>query len=395
MQYKYHLTIQDSLKPIYDSIQKLRRSKSLNCRIFLIEGKSMAREKAFGAIQRFANEFPQSILLIRLNEHTIKLNNGFNLHFIKLLTQEINRKINMSEEIHEIVKVYLNPFQIEEEIKKTGFHWHFQYEKEQKIKKKMYHDEDIERNYWQCLNQLEQKNWKLILLFSSINELSENAQQFIIKFLERNKNSILLFGGIDQISLYKFLNKAGIPDFYNVSCIGFNKDKKKENKEVSSIAEVIYNAFSKSFQHFNYLKFELHAELEGKNLPGLAANKFDVCLLGHLQMRHDYPANPIRNNYDCAFLIKVFKHSVESKQIITDLCDAAFESMQGMEIEKDRWFEPWDTFLFLFTPSVSDAILKSYRHQPYRNVFLLLPNGKFKNLSPHKWMDVVLNEVSW
>ena len=153
------------------------------------------------------------------------------------------------------------------------------------------------------------------------------------------------------------------------------------------------NAFSLAPQYFRYFKFEQQAQIEGKLLPGLAGKNFDLAILGHLQMRHDYP-RPICVNYDCAILIGVYKKPLEHEETLMDLCHAAYEPREGIEIENWR-FEPWDTYLFLSFPDISTSILKSYKHQPYRNVFLLLPDGGFQNLSPHKWMsDTILKDVS-
>ena len=384
-----------NLTSLFESIQNLRESKPLKYRIYLVEGKPMRREKVFGPVQRAANESPQDTLLIRLYEYVTRLKVGFNAHFMKLLAQEINRKGMVYKEIYEITKTYLNPFEIEEETKKIGLSWYIQIGKEQKLTKKTLYEEDIEQDYWQCLNQLERKGWKLILLVSSIQGFSETAQQFIIKFLESYKSSILLFGGLERLSLSKFLEETGISDFYSFCYLDFEEYKEKGDEEAMIIAEAIVNAFSKAPQYFRYFKFEQQAQIEGKLLPGLAAHKFDLAILGHLQMRHDYPPRPICTNYDCVILISLLKESVEYEEILLDLCHAAYEIREGIEIERGRWFEPWDTYLFLSVPSVSDSVLKSYRHQPYRNVFLLLRDGTFRNLSPHKWMDgAVLKEIS-
>ena len=50
--------------------------------------------------------------------------------------------------------------------------------------------------------------------------------------------------------------------------------------------------------------------------------------------------------------------------------------------------------MFLAVPGISKVILDKYEHLPYRNLFILLPDGIFYNLSAHKWVNHILNNIS-
>ena len=382
------------LKSLLESIQDLSENKPLEYRIYLVAGKPMGLEKVFGPVQRAANTSPNNTLLIRLDQCVTELKAGFHAHFMKLLAQEISRKELAHKDISKIVKTYLNPFEIVEETKQIGISQYLQIGKQQKLTKRTVYDEDIEQDYWQCLKHLEQKEWKLILIFTSIQGFSETAQQFAIKFLDRYTGSILLFGGPDRDSLSSVLMATGISEYYPCYHLDIKQSKINSRGEIMTIAKAILSAFAKAPQYFRYFKFELQAQVEGKDLPGRAAYKFDLAILGHLQMRHDHPT-PICTNYDCAILIAQLKEPVEHEAVLYDLCNAAYELREGINIERGRRFEPWDTYLFLCVPKVLDDVLESYEHQGYRNVFLLLPDGRYFNQSPHKWMnDAVLEEIS-
>ena len=354
----------------------------------------MALEKVFGPVQQAAKKSPNSTLLIRLNQCVTEMKAGFHAHFMKLLAQEITRKELAHKDISKIVKDYLNPFEIVEETNRIGFEKIVQFGKQQKRERKTVFAEDIERHYWQCLNHLAQTEWKLILIFTSIQGFSETAQQFAIKFLEGYKGTILLFGGPDRGSLSSVLTETGISDYYPCCYLDIKPSKINSRGEKMTIAEAILSSLAKAPQYFRYFKFELQAQVEGKDLPGRAARKFDLAVLGHLEMRDDYPKR-ICTNYDCAILIAQLKEPVERAAVLYDLCNAAYELREGMNIEGGRRFEPWDTYLFLRVPSVLDSVVESYEHQGYMNVFLLLPDGRYHNLSPHKWMDdAVLEDIS-
>lgn len=382
-----------NLTSFVNSVQNLKENRVSKPTIYLVQGKPMGCQKMLAAVERTIKKMAQDMLLVRLDEHITRLELGFHAHFNKLLAQEINIKRKMSKEIREIVKEYLSPFEIEEKTRTIGFIKFVQLGKQQKLRKKTVYEEELEQDCWQCLNDLRQRGCKLVLLISSVEGFSKTASRFLTKFLGDYPSSVLLLGG-SKPSLSTFLEETGISDYYDFSYLNAGEREEKEDEKVMYVAKAVLDAFSRAHQHFRYFKFEQHGQVEAKLLPGLAASRFKLAILAHLQMRHDHPAKLICTNYDCAILISILKKPVESEKALLDLCHAAYDIREGIQSEKDNWFEPWDTYIFVLVPSVSDFALESYRHLDYRNVFLLLPDGTFQNLSPHKWMDGILKEVS-
>lgn len=111
-------------------------------------------------------------------------------------------------------------------------------------------------------------------------------------------------------------------------------------------------------------------------------------------MREDYP-RLIRTDYNCAVIIKVLNDPVTDMSTVSTLTNAASRILiNGVSTKKCVRFDPWDSFIFLATPRISKVILDKYEHLPYRNLFILLPDGIFHNLSPHNWMNHILNNIS-
>ncbi len=111
-------------------------------------------------------------------------------------------------------------------------------------------------------------------------------------------------------------------------------------------------------------------------------------------MRDDYP-RLIRTDYDCAVIIKVLDGPVTDMSTLSTVTETAHRILiEGIPTKRGIRFEPWDSFIFLAAPGVSKFILDEYEHLPYRNMFILLPDSTFQNLSPHKWMNDILNNIS-
>ncbi|MGQ9626384.1 MAG: hypothetical protein ACUVV0_05700, partial [Anaerolineae bacterium] len=157
--------------------------------------------------------------------------------------------------------------------------------------------------------------------------------------------------------------------------------------------DAIINAFSIESRRFNYLRFKIYAHSPGQELP-TTEFIFDACIMGHLMMREDYP-KLIRTNYDCAVLIKILSEPIVSSDILYAAASAAYDLLlTGIELKTGEYFEPWDTYIFLIAPSFSDEVVHSYKHQGYRNIFIILKDGSFHNTSPHSWMNIILNNIA-
>jgi len=103
----------------------------------------------------------------------------------------------------------------------------------------------------------------------------------------------------------------------------------------------------------------------------------------------------IRTDYNCVVIIKILEDPITDMSTVDTLTGAAYKVlMNGVSTTTGIRFEPWDSFIFLVAPGVSKVILDGYEHLPYRNLFIVLLDGTFHNLSPHKWMDHILNNIS-
>ena len=198
----------------------------------------------------------------------------------------------------------------------------------------------------------------------------------------------------------KFLDNCGLSKYFQYSFLNDlerSLASKISDEEVTDesdhLANIVVNAFDSKQNIFRNLDFNQKGRVTGKLLPGFASEKFDLALLGHLRMRYDHP-KPICTDYDCAILIKVLKQSIKEVKILDELCDAAYEIREeGISLENDRRLVPWDTFIFVFITSVSDVVLEDFKHHGYANVFLIMEDSTFRNLTPHKWMDKILEDV--
>lgn len=254
-----------------------------------------------------------------------------------------------------------------------------------------------------CVNYIITQ-WKPILLIDSIENLSSSSESFLVDFLvQHGGQSVTVLGSAKEIALSAFVRDQGISKHHRVAFVKpdadldtsttFRAEQAVSSDRALELGSIITNAFNTESRRFNYLKFEERfyvtpSDLVSRKLP------FNFCILGHMRMREDYP-RLIRTDYDCALIIKVTDEPVADASLLTAMNEGAYKILiDGISPGRGIRFEPWDSFVFLAAPGISEAIVQGYQHLPYRNLFVLLPGGRFLNLSPHKWMDHILNKAA-
>jgi len=371
---------------------KLTAAESVSSGVFFFTGKIAKRERVFTALQRTVNDMGQDALLLRIDEDSTQSEKGFTADLTKLLSQEIHKLSRVPKKVRQITKSYLDSYTIEQMTVSGGLNKILHVGVEQQLKRKPRTRTEIERDCLRCLDYFRENRINVILFISSIQGLSEPSSKFLTRYLASFANFIVLLAGEEQNNINEFLKNTGISDEYD--CIRLDVPEVREEQDTGTMdmAKAVLDAFSKATRRFRFFKFEQQARLEGRQLPGLAGNSFDLAILGHLQMRHD-EGTPIRTNYDCAILIANLSEPIDTVEVLYDLCNAAYGLKDGIEIEQDRWFEPWDTYLFVFASNLPSHVEENYDHQPYRNMFVVSQTGRFWNLSPHRWMDGILADV--
>lgn len=397
-----------NVNTVEELVRRLASSEVAPCRVYFAKGDSfLLFEKVFRPVQEVASDSPTRIFHIDL-ECLYPPEAGFNAYFMKAIAQEVNRRGITFEDVHKITDRYQGEFEIQEKTDSIGINTIIRGGKERRLVRRSRTAEQIEMDYWECLKKVKGGGLRVIVIIRAIQafmeepEESNRFKQFVTKFVQQEVGSLVIGGNPESLS--NLIVETHIPaSAYEY--LEFVRDSQEPRKELNEIRkqgkgppprdvlEAILAAFAEAPQHFRYFKFKRESEeFEGKQLPGLAKDKFDLAIFGHLQMRHDNP-NTIRTNYDCVVLVRVLSEPVRDKGILLDFCYGAADIEGGVK-GTSRKFEPWDTFLFIYAPILSESIRSSYTHQPYRNLFLLFQDGKFWNSSPHKWMDSILSDTS-
>ena len=372
--------------------------------VMLVDGTPMDRVSILNMVYALGRA-NWDILVVRLSEDITEKELEFSVHLMRNLAQEVTLKENLPGKLSSLVSEYLHPFEISEKTRKYGIAWKFFIGKEEKYLRKEKYPEEIRRDYTHCFEWIQELQWKPILIIDSVERLSNSSERFLIDFLHRHgEGSVTVLAGPSQSGLGSFVRGQGISKHLRTAFIIPNVEDDLETKadgespleipgDVFELGSFIVNAFATESMKFNYLKFDVWHQLGRSDFADRDLN-FDLCILGHLRMREDYP-RLIRTDYNCAIIIKVLDDPVTDMSTVSSLTQTAYRVlMDGVSTTRGVRFEPWDSFLFLATPGVSEVILDRYEHLPYRNLFILLPNGTFHDLSPHKWMNHILNNIS-
>ena len=163
-----------------------------------------------------------------------------------------------------------------------------------------------------------------------------------------------------------------------------------EDENVESLAQAILDAIKVQSRHdtnfdFIFKSCATSVDLERHGFP------FDLALNGYLRNRSDAP-KLIRTAYETSLLLKVMNDTITDSHVNTAVKATLDILRRGMTRGDSLLFEPWDTELFLAARAI-DGSAKSVQHTPYANVFLLSFDGEFHRISPHDWMDPVLQLV--
>lgn len=385
-------------------VYQIKQRKELPYRVMLVNGTPFDRVSMFNTIYRLG-QGDWDMLAVRLTGEITEQECGFAARLMRKLAEEVNLKANITGQLANVVSEYLNPFEISEKTQTLGISWKFSFGGAKKFLRKEKFPEEIRRDYISCFDWIRDLGWKTTLIIDSVEKLSTSSESFLIDFLDRHgEGSMTVLGGPSESMLGSFIRDQGISKHLESAfIIPEVKDEQtcKDNEgstpsipvDVFELSGFVVNAFATESIKFNYLKFDVWHQLGRSDFADNDLN-FDLCLLGHLRMREDYP-RLIRTDYDCAVIIKVLDDPVTNMSTVSTLTNAASRILiNGVSTMKCVRFDPWDSFIFLATPSISKVILDKYEHLPYRNLFILLPDGIFHNLSPHKWMDHILNNIS-
>jgi len=344
--------------------------------------------------------------MIRLEEEITTLDKDFNAYIMKILAQQASEQKSLTKQIGSVIGEYLNPFEVSEVTKKVGVSYYLLWSKEKKLTKKVKYEQDIRNDFFKCLKEIQKLQWKTLLVISSIEEYSRAARNFAVRFLRQDRTFAIL-GGESEESLERFVDKVGLSDprsgFLPIPYLILPDDVMTEaeamgqqdgaiSEEVSEVVTAIVNAFATESRRFPFLKFETHRQLAGSDIP--TTRFFDSCIIGHLKMRQDYP-KLIRTNYECAILVKIIHDPISSSDELIRIADLAYEILvDGIVTDTGERFDPWDTYIFIVTPEISDSVVGSYKHLGYRNISILLKDGTFRNLTPHPWLNVILASIA-
>lgn len=390
-----------SLSTCVDHIQN---QKAAPYNVMLANGTPMDRASVLSTVYALGRN-NWDVLAIRLSEDIIEKEMEFSAHLMRNLAQEVALKENLPGELSSFVSEYLNPFEISEKTRKHGISWKLFVGGEKKFLRKEKYPEEIRNDYQYCFERIQELNWKPIIIIDSIEKLSNSSERFLIDFLHKHgESSVTILGGESEAVLGGFVRDQGISRQLQTAFIIPNDSHNMESNTDSEIAleipsdvfkigSFIINAFAIESKKFNYLKFDVWHQLGRSDFVTYNLD-FDLLILGHLRMRDDYP-RLIRTDYNCAVIIRVLEHPITDISHIHNFTEAAYRIlMDGVSTPRGIRFEPWDSFIFLAAPEVAKFVLDRYEHLPYRNLFILLPDGTFYNLSPHKWMNHVLNNIS-
>ena len=386
-------------------ISSLREPEGPQYRVVLVSGRQMQRENIIVSVED-ASRSARDTLVIQLEEDITTLETGFSAHIMKILAQEANEHKSLTKQIGSVIGEYLSSFEVSEVTKKVGFNYHFFAGKEKKLIKKVKYEQDIQNDFFKCLTEIQELQWKTLLAISSVEEYSRAARLFTTKFLRQDRTFAIL-GGPNEESLKCFVDDLGlsdprsgflptpylIPDDVMMETEAMGQQDGAISEEVSEVVTAIVNAFATESRRFSFLKFETHRQLLGSDLATMRSS-FDTCIIGHLKMRQDYP-KLIRTNYNCAILVKVLHHPISSSDELIRIADLAYEILfDGIVTDTGERFDPWDAYIFLVSPEISDSVVGSYKHLDYRNISIFLKDGTFRNLTPHPWLDVILASIA-
>jgi len=387
-----------------ECINKIRQGDLPPYNIMLVNGSPMDREVILNSISNLSRE-RWNILSIRLFEDITDKEAEFSLYLMRYLAQEMILIENLPSDLTSLINEYLHPFEIKEKIKKVGIVWKLSMGKEEKLVRKERNPEEVRRDCIFCCEFIRETDLKPILIINSVENLSNSSKSFLIEFLNiQGRQGITIIGGSNEKSLQEFVESQGISKYFRVSLITSEPEEIYEREEndfgfnehdsdVMQLASVIKNAFASEALKFNYLKFEVIHQLKTTDFQDNGFN-FDLCLLGHLRMRQDFP-ELIRTDYDCALIIKILNNPITDMASLQVISDQALKIlMNGVTAKSGRRFEPWDSFLFLATPDIDQAVIDEYQHKGYRNIFIILKDQSFINLSPHEWMSHILNNIA-
>lgn len=372
--------------------------------VMLVNGTPMDRLRTLGAIERLRRA-RWDILALRLGEEIINKESEFSALLMRNLAQEVDRMENLSEDLKSRVSEYLQPFEFSERSTRRGITFNLFMEQENKFVRKTKSHDDLRRDYTVCFDLMQELEWRPVLILESIEELSNLCKSFLLYFLDRyGLRSITILGGSTQEGLESFVRDQGITRHFRAAFVTCDVEDDKGNRantkpvaeirrDAVDLAACIVDAFAIASRKFNYLKLDVWQQLGSDDLEGGNLD-FDLCLLGHLRMREDYP-RLIRTDYDCAILVKVLDDPLTQLEPVKRVVESAHRMLiHGSSYGKSCSFDPWDTFVFLAAPGISMTVLDGYQHLPYRNLFVVLSDGTFHNLSPHEWMGNVLNSIS-
>lgn len=384
-----------------ENIQKLKVS---SYSIMLVNGTPMDRVSILNLVYALGRA-NWDILTVRLSQDITEKELEFSVHLMRNLAQEITMKENLTVEMSSLVTEYLHPFELSEKTRKSGIAWKFSFGKEEKFFRREKYPEEIRRDYIYCFECIQELQWLPILIIDSIERLSKSSERFLIDFIEKyGERSVTVLGGPSESSLAGFVRNQGIGKHLPVAFIiqngGDYLDSETNGErpqvipdDVFELGSFIVNAFATESRKFNYLKLDVWDQFGLSDFDD-SDKSFDLCILGHLRMREDYP-RLIRTDYDCAVIIKVLDGPITDMLTLSTPTEAAYRVLiDGIPTTRGIRFEPWESFIFLAASGVSKFILDEYEHLPYRNLFILLPDATFQNLSPHKWMNHILNNIS-
>lgn len=390
--------------PLSTWIDEILSQGTSSYRVALVDGAPMDRLSILGRIERLRRA-RWDILSVRLSEGIVERESEFSALLMRNLAQEVRRMENVSEDLRSLVFEYLQPFEITEKSIKRGITLKFFMAEERKFVRRIKSHDDIMRDYTHCLDLIQELEWTPILILESVEKLSTMCESFLLRFLDRyGHRSVTVLAGLSEPALESFVHDQGIARHFKAAFVTCDVDDKSGSeanaesmsgvqRDVLDLTSCIVESFAIESVKFNYLKFDVWEQIGSRDWEGSDPG-FDLCLLGHLGMREDYP-RLIRTDYDCAILVKVLDEPITEASPVRNLVESAHRMLiDGVSHNRCGNFEPWDAFLFLAAPGISKTILDGYEHLPYRNLFVLLPDATFHNLSPHAWMGHVLNTIS-